>query len=501
MKGPTEGSFFIGHMSVEHDKPVEHCGVVGAIDFKGTDVVRRTIALLSTNQHRGQDGAGILTINHGFHHHKGVGLVNQIFSRRKMDSLNLVGSLAIGHNRYKTQGGDGQDFLQPIIAEHEDRKIGLAHNGNIPETGLIRKQLEEYGVCPDFKFDSEGLAKLIVAAPGLNWMERVQNALQGIHGSYALTIATMDGNLLAVRDPAGNRPLSYAYTQSGIFVSSESKGLRTLKAESVTEVAPGEIVSFSDRGNFRSFLLDQPNLAICALEMIYFMHEHSRLDGYPVAAARRELGHTLAVYHPGDGSEAGFVPDSSAAAGGEYAFSLRKRDRGLVRRSRNNTKRSFIEAEMRADVVETKYEVSDEFEGMVVDLVDDSIIRGTTARGLIQEIKYRGGEVNLLSTAPKVVRGCDFGINMGSQGDEYIAIDSNGNLRSNEEIALEIGAKSVNYNTLEDVAEALSYVGANIDNYCVSCFGGRSVPAPTLRSVRPNIERLLDPRLSLQMVY
>jgi amidophosphoribosyltransferase len=151
----------------EADKPVENCGVVGAIDLNGNDIVRRGAAMLSKINHRGQDSAGILTHNHGFHPYKKLGIVKDIFTDGILSEQNLVGPMMLGHTRYKIQGGKTLEYTQPLIVSFEGRTIGLAHNGNIPYLTSPRRRLRELGIYPCPDFDSNILAYLIISAPGI----------------------------------------------------------------------------------------------------------------------------------------------------------------------------------------------------------------------------------------------------------------------------------------------------------------------------------------------
>ena len=472
----------------QSDYPVEHCGVVGGIDYSGTDMVRRTIVMLNEVSHRGRDSAGISTVNHGFHSYKDYGHVKDIFTDEVIESQNLVGPLATGHTRYKNQGGDTLAFTQTFVAEYEGWKMAFGHNGNIPELSRQRARLNALGLCAFPDYDSNILAQLIVSAEGDNWIEKVQNGLVGVEGSYSIIMATGDGHLVVARDPWGIRPLSVARIEDGVVAASETKAFNAIKAKHHQEVQPGEILDFSTDGEYRSKLLEEADKRSCIFENIYFMHETSEIEGETASRFRQRLGESLAKNHRGEGKVVTAVPDSSSVAANSYATETAKPIERLILKKPDSIERSFMKGEMgsRIDTLEAKFDLSPDAKGQSIDAVDDSIIIGNTTKFLAQNLREDVGaaEVHVLSTAPKVIRDCPWGINMRSSDGDFAAVNKEtGETLSDDEIARNKGLDSVRYNTLEELQMVAEEGGHNPEDYCYHCFGGQGLSEPKMRNV------------------
>lgn len=481
-------------MTVEIDKPQENCGGMVLLDISGKESVRRGVIVLNKVQHRGYDSAGIATVNHGFHSHKSLGTIKQIFTEEVIQQQNLEGSLVVGHTRYKIQGGDTLAYTQPIIATYEDRTIALAHNGNIPDITAMREKLAKRGITANPEFDSNILANLIVSADGDNWIERIQNGLQGVEGSYALFMATNDNHMLVARDPWGNRPLSIARINSGYVAASETVGFQVIRARDWYEVEPGEIIDFSAEGIYKSSLLEEAQARKCSFEQIYFAYETSVTEGETNANFRKRLGIKLALNHPGNGDVVAEIPKSACVAADSYAHAIGKPSEKLIIKDDEFIGRAFMGGEMgeRSKKVEAKYDISPDIEGKFIDQIDDSIVCGITLENLNGTLRndYNVAEIHTRIPSPKVIRDCPWGVNMRSSDGKFAALDEvTGEVLPNKEIAKKIGADTLEYLTLEELKEVEAEGGRNPEEYCHFCFGGEGMKSAVLKQTRPVIEK------------
>lgn len=471
----------------------EKCGIVGIIDLAAKESVRRGVAMLRGVQHRGQDAAGFLTLNHGFHRYRGLGLVSQVFNEDTIKTHKLEGSAGIGHTRYEIQGGDSVENTQPLIATFRDRLLGLAHNGNIPDLEYAKNKLSKKGIYPHPDFDSSMLVNLIVSADGDNWIEKIQNGLCGVEGSYSLALLTDDNHLIGVRDPWGNRPLSAARIDNGFVLASETKSFPIVKARDYYEIAPGEIIDFSKEGVRRSALLEEAPQASCIFEFIYLAHETSRLRGETVSAFRKRLGQMLAKKHPSDARVITAVPDASVVAANACAYESGKPiERLVLKNPDRGFKRSFMAGEMgdRVREVEVKFDISPDVDGLDIELDDDSVVIGNTLKVLGSNLRERGAKsLHARSTAPKIIRDCPWGTNMRSLDGEFIAIDpETGSVRDNNQIARELGLDSIDFNTVKELKVVADEGGHNPNTFCYYCFGGEGLSPAVLKSKRPEVE-------------
>lgn len=485
--------------NIEFDKPVEHCGVVGLISTDGADVVRMGTVMSNDLQHRGFDSAGSLAVKDGdFRQLKGLGRIKQIFSERRLTEYGLSGDQAIFHNRYILQGDGTYDFAQPLIAEYGDRKIGVAHNGNIPDLLVLNwKLLSKKDVIGPY-FDSNLLAHAIVSAEGVDWVERVQNGLQGVEGSYSLAILTNDGHLLAVRDPWGNRPLSWGIFNNGFAVASETVAFDAVGAQVMGEVRPGEILDFSTQGFRRSWLLEEAEEARCVFEKIYFGFETSRDDGELHSDFRKRLGRIAgeeANLNEGvRGDLVSDVPESSTVAALEYAKVRSLEYQRLILKKKASFARSFMGAdkEKREELGEGKYTISPDVADQELEIVDDSAVRGTTSRVLIKNLRRMGAKrVKLVFTSPKVINDCRYGVDMNNSTGAFVARNQEtGEIRSDEQIATTVGADEVQYMRLDQLRDAVDMGRGESKNYCMECFGGRGLGSLRYRSAeKPQMAR------------
>ncbi|MBV9880554.1 MAG: amidophosphoribosyltransferase [Gemmatirosa sp.] len=425
-------------------------------------------------QHRGQESAGIAAVDDAGAAHavKRMGLVGD--GLREADITLLEGGLAIGHTRYSTAGSSTLENAQPVLARSRGGHIALAHNGNLTNATELRYELEESGSIFQSSMDSEVLVHRIARSNAPTPAERVAEALQGVEGAYCLLIAIGD-TLIAARDPRGWRPLAMGDVDGAVVFASETCALDIVGARYVRDVAPGEIVSVNGDGISSIAPLPRHELRRCVFEHVYFARPDSHIFGGAVDRARRELGRRLARDCPAPGADLVFsVPDSSNAAalgfaeesGIEFEFAL----------IRNHyVGRTFIQPSQgdRDWKVKVKYNaVREVLEGRSVVMVDDSIVRGTTTRGLVAMVRAAGArEVHMRVSSAPVTGPCYYGIDTPRR-EELIAANL-----SVDEIAAHIGVDSLGYLSIDGMLES---VPSGPDGFCHACFSGDyPTPPPT----------------------
>ncbi|MCC7366125.1 MAG: amidophosphoribosyltransferase [Dehalococcoidia bacterium] len=451
----------------DSDNPREACGVFG-VYAPGEDVARLTFYGLYALQHRGQESAGIASSNGSgtFSLRTGMGLVSQVFDEE--DLAFLRGHIAIGHTRYSTAGGSLACNAQPIVVrEHgTDAEIALGHNGNLTNADTLRADLEAQGIVFQSNADSELIAHLLAMAPASSWEEKFHYVMRRIEGAYSLVIMT-EGQLFAMRDPLGVRPLCMGRLGDGWVVASESCALEHLGVQMEREIEPGEVVQI-DANGLRSFhpIAPLPKQAGCTFEYIYFARPDSRLSGQLLYPVREEMGAQLAREYPVDADIVIGVPDSAipAAIGYARAAGIPYRE-GFVKN--RYVGRTFIQPDQRIREagVSLKFNVLDDvIRGKRVIVVDDSIVRGTTTPRVIGLLRKAGAaEVHMRITAPPIVSPCFFGVDMATKW-ELIAAN-----KSVEEIRQHIGADSLGYLSLEGLVKATSQ---RENQLCNACFTG-----------------------------
>ena len=478
-------------MTRELSGPREKCGVVG-VSLADRAAARPLYYALYALQHRGQESAGIVT-HDGFqqHDHVEMGLVGDAFDESDIDGL--AGDVGIGHVRYPTAGSVDTSCAQPFSVSFKSGSLGLSHNGNLVNAGEIRDELAGEGHA----FTSGGDTEVIAHDLARNLLESdlvraVKRTMERIHGSYALTI-THDDTVLGVRDPEGNRPLCIGKLDDGYILASESAAIDVLDGELVRDVRPGELVVLDDGGGgFESYqLVQQDQTAHCFFEHVYFARPDSRIDGQLVYDVRRELGRKLWEESGVDSDVVMPVPDSGRAFASGYAEAAQDDGAGVefaegLMKNRY-VGRTFImpTQDVRERAVRLKLNpIRDVVEGKTVTVIDDSIVRGTTSRQLVELLRDVGAEeVNFRVGAPAIIAPCYMGIDMATR-EELIAAD-----RSTEEIRDEVGADSLSYLSIDAVAAALD--ASDVD-LCLGCVTGEYPydidGEPTDRDVeRPNI--------------
>ena len=459
---------------MELDRPTEECGVL-AIASPSDDVARSAFFGLYALQHRGQEAAGIaVSDGRAVRLHKGQGLVNQVFQPGTLDPL--VGNLAIGHTRYSTTGANSERNVQPYVVETIHGPLGVAHNGNLVNADQLRTTLLRRGAGLQSSSDSEVLALMLAGAEGDSWEERLAAVMPSWEGAFSLVVIT-GSKIIAARDPWGFRPLSMGRLSSGGHaVASESGALQTLRCEAVREIEPGEMVVLQGTiARIRQAVPSRPRQARCTFEHIYFSRPDATWDGLLVHQARQNLGEELAREHPVEADVVIPVPDSSVpAAIGYAAASGIPYNEGFVKN--RYIGRTFIEPtdELRRQGVALKFNtLPRNIEGRRVVVIDDSLVRGTTANQLIRLIRDAGAtEVHVRITCPPITNPCFFGVDMGTY-DELIA-----HQLGVPEICEHIGADSLGFLSVGRMMKALG----RDDGYCNACFTGE-YPVPVQLSM------------------
>jgi len=451
------------------ESPKEECGIVG-IASRGDDAARSAFFGLYALQHRGQEAAGIaVSDGRAVRVHKGLGLVSQVFDAGTLDPL--VGRMAIGHTRYSTTGANSDRNTQPYVVETLHGPLGVAHNGNLVNADHLRAELLERGAGLQSSSDSEVLALTLVASPGATWEERMANVMPRWEGAFCVVVIA-GTKIVAARDPWGFRPLSIGrLSDGGYAVASESGALLTLNCDDINEVGPGEVVVLQgDVARRIQAVPPKTPQARCTFEQIYFSRPDATWGGLSVNQTRQHLGEELARQDPVEADVVIPVPDSSTpAAIGYAAVSGIKFNEGFVKN--RYIGRTFIEPTdaLRRQGVALKFNtLPNNLEGKRVVMVDDSIVRGTTAGQLVRMVREAGAtEVHMRVTCPPIVHPCYFGVDMGSY-DQLIA-----HQLGVSEIASHVGADTLSFLTIDRMMKALG----QDTGYCNACFTGQ-YPVP-----------------------
>ena len=446
-----------------NDKPKEACGVIGV--YGHPEAAMMTYLGLYALQHRGQEGAGIVSSDgKKIYRHVGQGLVNDVFSSPDIIKK-LKGQLAIGHNRYSTTGADQKINVQPILVNSKEGPLALGHNGNLVNSKVLRDMLQKNGALFQTTTDSEVIVHLIAHSKEQDIVSSIKDALDKVRGAYSLVILTKD-KLMAARDPSGFRPLSLGSLDKGYVVASETCAMDLIGAEYIRDVNPGELLVIDENG-IRSESLDgHTKHAHCIFEFIYFSRPDSRVFGEYVDKTRRKLGKRLAEEHPADADIVIAVPDSSNTAALGYAHQLGiPFELGLIRN--HYIGRTFIQPQqkIRHFNVKVKFNpVGGVLKGKRVVVVEDSIVRGTTLKILTQVIRKAGAkEVHVRVSSPPIRHPCYYGMDFPTR-EELIASSM-----SVEEIRKHLGVDSLGYLSMEGLLSAVPREGRG---YCTACFGG-----------------------------
>jgi amidophosphoribosyltransferase len=441
------------------------CGIFGV--YGHPNAAALTQLGLYSLQHRGQESAGIVAVDDTgvATLRRTMGLVSEGFGDEDMRALN--GPIAVGHTRYSTAGASAIENAQPILARVRRGHLALAHNGNLTNNVELRRDLEDQGAIFSSSMDSEAIVHRIARSSSSVPEERLSQALAGVEGAYCLLVV-IDETFLAARDPHGWRPLAIGRLGDAWVVSSETCGLDIVGATFVRDVAPGEIIAI-DRQGMRSMQASAPEaLNRCVFEHVYFARPDSKVFSSSVHLARRELGRQLARERPAPTADLVFaVPESSnSAALGFSEESGIPFEFALIRN--HYVGRTFIQPTQagRDAKVKVKYNpVRELIEGKSVVMVDDSIVRGTTTRGLVSLVRAAGArEVHMRVSSAPIISPCYYGIDTPRR-EELIAASM-----GQEELARHLGVDTLGYLSLDGMLAAMPEGPAG---YCHACFSGR----------------------------
>jgi len=450
-------------MDPSNDKFKDECGVFGVYANELIDVASMTYYGLYALQHRGQESAGIAVADgEKIDIHKGLGLITEAFKQEDLDKLK--GHIAVGHVRYSTAGGKGIENAQPILATSKMGPIAMAHNGTLVNADVIKELLEDAGQIFHTTTDSEVIACLIARSAKKGFAKAVVDAMSAIRGSFALTIMSKD-KLIGARDPHGIRPLCLGKIEEGYILTSESCALDAVGAEHVRDIEPGEIVIIDKEGIHSYRYSENTKCQTCAFEYIYFARPDSKIDGLEVHTTRVKAGEQLFKEHPLDADLVIAVPDSGIPAAIGYAkASGIPYDTGFIKN--RYVGRTFISPsqEIRERAVAVKLNpLKVNLEGKRVILIDDSIVRGTTSKHLVESLRRAGvKEVSFLIASPSVKYPCYFGIDTPYRS-ELVAANN-----TVEEIRDMIGADYLGYLSEEGVYKSCD----DREEFCMGCFNG-----------------------------
>ena len=440
------------------------CGIMGVTGV--SDAARQVYLGLYSLQHRGQEAAGIVAVDgEGVaRSHRGMGLVSDAFNETVLSGL--PGDVAIGHTRYSTAGTSVLANAQPMLARYREGPLALAHNGNLTNAVQLRADLVHKGSIFQSSSDTEVLLHLIARSEAREPEDQLLDALERVEGAYSLLI-TIGRTLYAVVDPRGFRPLALGRLQDGWVVASETCALDIVGATLVRELEPGDFLRIQENQvDTLPPLAPKPHRR-CVFELVYFSRPDSRVFTRSVDGVRRALGRELAREHPAPGADCVFsVPDSSNAMA--LGFSERsgvKLEHALIRN--HYVGRTFIQPLQAGRTARVKIKfnpVREVIEGQKVVVVDDSIVRGTTSKALVQLIRQAGAkEVHLRVASSPITGPCYYGIDTPTKSE---LIGAN---HSIEEIRRHLGVDTLGYLSLEGM---LRSAGGDPAEFCHACFSG-----------------------------
>jgi|SRR5690625_270365 len=453
-------------MSTELRGLNEECGLFAI--FGHEKAAELSFYGLHALQHRGQQGAGIVSSN-GKHLsiHKGQGLVNTVFDEHQLKTLK--GTSAIGHVRYASEPESGFENVQPLLFRSQTSSMAMAHNGEITNDFALRSQLEAQGSILQTTSDTEVFAHLIKRGGYLGLEKAIRQALGMIKGAYAFILLTED-QLFVALDPHGLRPLSIGRVKDAYVVASETCAFDLVGADYVREVEPGELITIDKNGLKSSMFASPMQRSLCSMEYVYFSRPDSNLNGLNVHASRKIMGKELAKEANVEADVVTGVPDSSISAAIGYAEeSGIPYELGLIKN--RYIGRTFIEPNqsMREQGVKMKLSpVSGIVKGKRVVMVDDSIVRGTTSRRIVRLLKEAGAtEVHVRIASPPIKNPCFYGVDTTGSEDLIAA------QYSIEEMAEEIGADSLAFLSVEGLEKSLVDEESKEIGICKACFTGR----------------------------
>lgn len=454
----------------------DKCGIFAVYD--SNTAARDTYLGLHAQQHRGQEGAGIILSQGGtdYRLHKDLGLVTNVFSEQNLRNLeknyadNGEATFGLGHVRYSTSGDVTPANTQPFVATHQERVISLAHNGDLTNAGKLKESLEEQGSVFTKSSDTEVILHSVIRADGNDPVKQIKEGLSKVKGAYSLLFLFSEG-IGAVRDPRGFRPLFVGKKErpdtsvngTTYFFASETCGFDILGAETIGEVKPGQGY-FVDEDGLRTFsIADDTTQGLCSFETIYFSRPDSLYKGQSIHKSRVEMGKKLWNEHPVDADLVTGVPDSSNSATKGVADAAGLPNEITLIRS-HYTGRTFISPyqSMRDLKVKKKFNiVPDTVEDKKVVIVDDSIVRGTTMRNIVKMFREAGAsKIHIRIASPPIAHPCYYGIDIPDPEELLI------NRVDKEDLPEFFGVETVEYLSVDSVQEVVG------DDNCRACFTG-----------------------------
>lgn len=466
--------------NIEIDKFKEECGVFGIYSKSGLDVAAVSYYGLYALQHRGQESAGIVVSDgKSLMCHKNMGLVADVFNEKTLK--NMKGKAAIGHVRYSTTGESKVENAQPLLSKFKLGSIAIAHNGNLINADVIRELLEDAGVLFQTSIDSEVILNLIARKAKKGLEQAIVDTVQAIKGSYAMIMITEE-KLIGLRDPNGIRPMCIGKIGEDYILCSESCALDAVGAEFLRDVKPGEIVIIDDDGLKSIEFAEKTRCMTCAFEYIYFARPDSSIDGINVYTSRIAAGEELYREAPIDADIVVGVPDSGIAAAVGYAkASGIPYGIGLIKNK--YVGRTFItpSQKLRERAVSVKLNaLKVNVDGKRVVLIDDSIVRGTTSKRLVEILRRAGAkEVHFRVSSPVVKYPCYFGIDTPYRNELV------GSQRTVDEIRDFIGADSLGYLSIKGLLNTLK----GKEGFCLGCFNGEYPMSAPIENFKDYLER------------
>ncbi|MGD8701682.1 MAG: amidophosphoribosyltransferase [Desulfosarcina sp.] len=450
---------------VDDDKPREACGLFGA--FGHPDAAKLCYFGIYALQHRGQESAGIAAADNGtIDEYKGMGLVPDVFDMDTLEHLN--GSTAIGHVRYSTTGSSVVANSQPLVVRHRQRAYAVAHNGNLVNAHHIKAELEDTGSIFQTTMDSEVFLHLFVRNLHLGFEDALKASVAQMKGAFSMIVLTSRGEMIGIKDPHGFRPLCLGKLNGSYVLASETCALDLVQAEFVRELEPGEIVIISSEG-VKSIRTNTPNRrSFCIFEFIYFARPDSTFFGHNVYLTRKAHGRRLAEEAPVDADLVMPFPDSGtyAALGYSEAAGI-PFETGMIRN--HYVGRTFIQPtqSMRDFGVRVKLNpIKELLKGKDIIIIEDSIIRGTTAKTRVKALRELGvNRVHLRVSGPAHRFPCHYGIDFSTKGELIAA------RMSVEDLRRHLGLDSLRYLSLEGLLSSTGIANPG-DQFCKACFDG-----------------------------
>jgi amidophosphoribosyltransferase len=440
------------------------CGIVGIVD--AGDVAVPLYYALYALQHRGQESAGISTFDGlRFYKHKGPGLVGDVFSEDDLASLR--GGIGVGHVRYPTTGANLPENVQPFNFRFKDHFFAIAHNGNLVNTKELRAEFEQLGEIFSTSTDTEVIASVIAHEyrRSNNIEDAIILCMRRLRGSYAVVLM-LDDTLYAFRDPLGIKPLCFGTMGEYHIVASESVAIDAVGGTLLRDVSPGEILTIDRTGVTSTQITACSNKAHCIFEYIYFARADSVMEGRLVYDIRRKIGAYLYEEDPITADLVSPVPDSGTSIAIGYAEQSHIPYREALMKNRYMG-RTFIKPSQKERESATRIKLNpirDHIRGRSVILIDDSIVRGTTSRHIVEMMREAGAaEVHVRIGSPPIIAPCYLGVDMPTR-EELIASD-----KEVEKVRKSISATSLHHISLASLVEA---IGIDTRELCIGCLTG-----------------------------